>query len=349
MNKNSVTEILKKKIKEIDAEPVKSEVGTVLSVSDGIARISGLEDCRSMEMLDFGDGILGLALNLEEDSVGAVILGDYKNIAEGHTVSRTNKVLSINASDDAVGRVLDPLMNTIDGKGKLSKGEDRLIDIVAPGVMDRQPVSVPMHTGIKSIDSLTPIGRGQRQLIIGDRQTGKTTMALDTIINQKGQNMKCIYVAIGQKYSKVMRTVNILEKAGAMDYTTVVLAGASDNPALLYLAPYSATALAEHFMWKGEDVLIIYDDLSKHAVAYRELSLLLRRPPGREAYPGDVFYLHSRLLERGCRLSPENGGGSITSLPMERPTLIAGRIPLLNKFVSKNTCPSVIEITFVGI
>lgn len=316
MQKNSVTEILRKKIKEFDTSPVESEIGKVLSVSDGIARISGLEECRSMEMLDFGNGLMGLALNLEEDSIGAVILGDYKNVAEGHIVKRTNQVLSINASDDAIGRVLDPLMKPIDGKGDISKGEERLIDIVAPGVMDRQPVSVPMHTGIKSIDSLTPVGRGQRQLVIGDRQTGKTTMALDTIINQKGQNIKCIYVAIGQKYSKVMRAVNVLEKAGAMEYTSVVLAGASDNPAMLYLAPYSATALAEYFMWKGEDVLIIYDDLSKHAVAYRELSLLLRRPPGREAYPGDVFYLHSRLLERSCRLSPENGGGSITSLPI---------------------------------
>lgn len=316
MNKNSVTEILRKKIKELDVEPVQSEIGAVLSVSDGIARISGLENCRSMEMLDFGEGIMGLALNLDEDSVGAVILGDFKNIAEGHIVRRTNKVLSINASDDALGRVLDPMMKPIDGKGDLSKGEERLIDIVAPGVMDRQPVSVPMHTGIKAIDSLTPIGRGQRQLVIGDRQTGKTTMALDTIINQKGQNVKCIYVAIGQKLSKVMRAVNVLEKAGAMEYTSVVLGGASDNPALLYLAPYSATALAEHFMWKGDDVLIIYDDLSKHAVAYRELSLLLRRPPGREAYPGDVFYLHSRLLERGCRLNDEHGGGSITALPI---------------------------------
>lgn len=313
---NSITEILRKKIKELDSSPVQSEIGSVLSVSDGIARISGLDDCQSMEMLDFGNDIVGLALDLDEDSIGAVILGDYKGIAEGHTVRRTKKVLSVNTSEGAIGRVLDPLMNPVDGKGDISKGEERLIDIVAPGVMDRQSVSVPMHTGIKSIDSLTPIGRGQRQLIIGDRQTGKTTVALDTIINQKGKNVKCIYVAIGQKNSKVMRVVNVLEKAGAMEYTSVVLAGASDNPALLYLAPYSATALAEYFLWKGEDVLIIYDDLSKHAVAYRELSLLLRRPPGREAYPGDVFYLHSRLLERSCRLSPENGGGSITSLPI---------------------------------
>ncbi|MCB9805557.1 F0F1 ATP synthase subunit alpha [Candidatus Nomurabacteria bacterium] len=313
---DSVTEILRQKIKALGGEPVQSEVGSVLSVADGIARISGLEDCQSMEMLDFGNGVVGLALNLEEDAVGAVILGDYKNIEEGHTVKRTKKVLAVNTSDDALGRVLDPLMNPIDGKGDLKKDEERLIEVIAPGVIARQPVSQPLHTGITAIDALTPIGRGQRQLIIGDRQTGKTTVCLDTIINQKGKNVKCIYVAIGQKYSKVMRNVNTLEKAGAMDYTTVVLAGASENPALLYLAPYSATALAEHFLWKGDDVLIIYDDLSKHAVAYRELSLLLRRPPGREAYPGDVFYLHSRLLERACRLSEENGGGSITALPI---------------------------------
>jgi F-type H+-transporting ATPase subunit alpha len=315
-NVDTVLHKLKERIAKIDTTVDGVEVGTVLSVSDGIARIAGLPSCQASEMLDFGNGIQGLALNLEQDTIGAIILGDYTNIKEGHTVKRTGKILSVNVSKDVVGRVVNPLVQPVDGKGLIAEGEEYPIEKIAPGVMSRKSVDQPMQTGIKAIDALVPIGRGQRELIIGDRQTGKTTIAIDTIINQKGQNMKCVYVAIGQKRSRVMRVVNELQKAGAMEYTTVVLAGASDNPALLYLAPYAGVTIAEYFMDQGDDVLIVYDDLTKHAASYREISLLLRRPPGREAYPGDVFYLHSRLLERACRRNENHGGGSITALPI---------------------------------
>lgn len=316
MKTDVIINSLKDGIANLDTKVDQNEIGTVMSVADGIARISGLQNCKASEMLDFGNDTFGLALNLEEDSVGAVIFGDFTEIHEGTEVRRTGEVLAVPVSDNVIGRVVDPLVNAIDGKGKLPKGELELLEKVAPGVMDRQPVNVPLHTGIKAIDALTPIGRGQRQLIIGDRQTGKTTVAIDTILNQKGRNTKCIYVAIGQKLSKVTSLVQTLEEGGAMDYTTVVLAGASDSPAYLYLAPMTGVAIAEYFMRKGEDVLVVYDDLTKHAAAYRELSLLLRRPPGREAYPGDVFYLHSRLLERAVRMNSEKGGGSITALPI---------------------------------
>ena len=307
---------LKNKIANFKPEVLQSETGQVVSVFDGIAKISGLPNAKASEILSFSNGALGLALNLEEDFIGAIILGDFKNIKEGDIVTRTEKILSVSVGDGIIGRVVDPLARPIDGKGDLGKTEEVLVEKIAPGVMSREPVNQPVQTGIKSIDAMIPVGRGQRELIIGDRQTGKTAIAIDTIINQKGQNMKCVYVAIGQKQSKIARTVSKLEEAGAMEYTTVVAAGASDNPAMLYLAPYTGVSIAEYFMAKGEDVLIVYDDLSKHAVAYREISLLLRRPPGREAYPGDVFYLHSRLLERACRKNANHGGGSITALPI---------------------------------
>ena len=294
----------------------RTEFGTVQSVADGVARLTGLQQCQSSEMLSFDSGAIGVALNLEEDTVGTIILGDYLTVKEGDQVRRTGKILSIPVGDEIVGRVVDPLGNPLDEKSTIPTNSYQLIERVAPGVMTREPVSVPLQTGIKAIDILVPVGRGQRELIIGDRQTGKTAVAIDTIINQKGKDIICIYVAIGQKKSKVMRLVQKLEEAGAMEYTTVVLAGASDSAALQYIAPYSGVAIGEYFLDQGKDVLIVYDDLSKHAAAYREISLLLRRPPGREAYPGDVFYLHSRLLERACRLNQENGGGSITALPI---------------------------------
>jgi len=315
----SVRDIVKQLKHEIDNFGVaveSTEYGIVQSVSDGICRISGLSGCQASEMLVFSNGVIGLALNLEQDTVGAIVLGDYLSIKEGDRVERSGKILSIPVGDDVLGRVVSPLMVPLDGKGALKAGKERPIEQVASGVMARQPVDVPLQTGIKAIDILVPIGRGQRELIIGDRQTGKTAVAIDAIINQKGTGVKCIYVAIGQKRSKVMRVMRELEKAGAMEYTTIVLAGASDAPALLYLAPYAGVTIGEYFMDKKDDVLIVYDDLTKHASAYREISLLLRRPPGREAYPGDVFYLHSRLLERAARRNDEAGGGSITALPI---------------------------------
>lgn len=292
------------------------ECGIVQSIADGVALVSGLSECRASEMISFDNGIVGVALNLKEDTVGVILLGEYTSIKEGDTAKRTGTILSIPVGNEIMGRVVNPLAEPIDGQGDIVTDTNQRIERVAPGVMKREPVSVPLQTGIKAIDTLVPIGRGQRELIIGDRQTGKTAVAIDTIINQKGQNIKCVYVAIGQKKSKVMRAVQKLQEAGAMEYTTIVLAGASDSSALQYIAPYSGVAIAEYFLDKGEDVLIIYDDLSKHAAAYREISLLLRRPPGREAYPGDVFYLHSRLLERACRLNDNHGGGSITALPI---------------------------------
>lgn len=316
MSANTIIENLKKKIEDFQNSSETYEYGTVVSVADGIAKISGLLKCQASEMVAFESGATGLALNIEEDFVGVIILGDFTKIKEGEIVKRTNKILSIPVSEDFIGRIVNPLGEPLDARGLIATDKIYPIEKIAPGVMSREPVNQPVQTGIKAIDAMIPIGRGQRELIIGDRQTGKTAIAIDTIINQKGQNMICVYVAIGQKQSKVARIVSKLKEAGAMDYTIIVTAGASDGPALSYLAPYSGTALAEYFLDKGRDVLVVYDDLSKHAVAYREISLLLRRPPGREAYPGDVFYLHSRLLERSCRLNKENGGGSITSLPI---------------------------------
>jgi F-type H+/Na+-transporting ATPase subunit alpha len=316
MNTESIIKQLKKQIEDFDVKIDIKEVGTVIETGDNIARVEGLTECQSSEMLEFPGGVIGVALNLEEETVGAVILGDAKKIKEGDTVKRTGQVLSIPVSEDYIGKVISPLGEVIDGSEPVKTDETAFVERIAPGVMTREPVSEPVQTGIKAIDSMIPIGRGQRELIIGDRQTGKTAIAIDTILNQKGQNLICIYVAIGQKESKVNRMVEKLKEKGAMEYTVVVSSGASDPASLLYYAPYSGTALAEYFMDKGKDVLIVYDDLSKHAVAYREISLLLKRPPGREAYPGDVFYLHSRLLERSCRRNKEHGGGSITSLPI---------------------------------
>jgi F-type H+/Na+-transporting ATPase subunit alpha len=292
------------------------KVGTVLEVGDGIARVAGLSQAASMEMLDFGENTFGVALNLEENTIGAVILGSYEHIKEGDTVRATGRILSVPVGDALIGRVLDALGQPKDGKGALKEAAFYPVEKIAPGVITRQSVNQPVQTGIKAIDALIPIGRGQRELIIGDRQTGKTAVAIDTIINQKGQDMVCIYVAVGQKESKVAKIVAELEARGAMDYTIVVSAGASEAAALSYIAPYSGCAMGEYFMDQGKDVLIVYDDLSKQAVAYREISLLLRRPPGREAYPGDVFYLHSRLLERSAKLNKDFGGGSITALPI---------------------------------
>ncbi|MCA9352205.1 F0F1 ATP synthase subunit alpha [Patescibacteria group bacterium] len=316
MNTETLIKKIEEQINSFEKTVDVTEYGIVQAVGDGIARVSGLSQCQASEMIEFENGTIGVALNLEEDTVGIIVLGDYLAIKEGDKAKRTGQILSIPVGDAIVGRVVNPLAQPVDGNGDIKKDVDQLIERVAPGVMTREPVSVPMQTGIKVIDALVPIGRGQRELIIGDRQTGKTALAIDTIINQKGQNMKCVYVAIGQKKSKVMRAVQKLESAGAMDYTTVVLAGASDSSALQYIAPYAGVAIGEYFLDKGEDVLVVYDDLTKHAAAYREISLLLRRPPGREAYPGDVFYLHSRLLERACRLNADNGGGSITALPV---------------------------------
>jgi F-type H+/Na+-transporting ATPase subunit alpha len=314
--KTEIIDALKGALDNFHTETKQEEVGTVLSVGDGTATMTGLSNAKASEMLEFPGGVMGVVLNLEEDGVGAVILGDASKIKEGDTVKTTGRILSVPISDDVIGRVLDPLGVPVDGKGKLNAKDYYPIEKIAPGVMTRKSVSVPLQTGIKAIDSMIPIGRGQRELIIGDRQTGKTAIAIDTIINQKGLGVKCIYVAIGQKESKIAKIVARLEEAGAMEYTTVVIAGASDPAALSYIAPFTGCTIGEYFMAKGEDALVIYDDLSKQAWAYREISLLLRRPPGREAYPGDVFYLHSRLLERAARLNEDNGGGSLTALPI---------------------------------
>ncbi len=317
--KDFIVDQLKAEISGFKAEANEKSVGKVLKVSDGIALISGLADAMMSEILKFktetGEAT-GVVLNLEEGQVGAIILGDFTGIKEGDEVEATKRILEVPVGEAVVGRVLDPLGRPLDGKGKVDTKTFYPVEKIAPGVITRAGVKEPVQTGIKAIDAMIPIGRGQRELIIGDRQIGKTAIAIDTIINQKGQNMKCIYVAIGQKESKVANIVTRLEEAGAMEYTTIVLAGASTPAPLLYIAPYAGCAMAEYFLDKGEDVLIIYDDLSKHAVSYREISLLLRRPPGREAFPGDVFYLHSRLLERACKLNPEHGGGSITALPI---------------------------------
>jgi F-type H+-transporting ATPase subunit alpha len=293
-----------------------SAVGTVIEVGDGIARIYGLSSAMAGELLEFENGIMGQVFNLEEDSIGAVIFGDYLQIKEGQQVKSTSRLLEVPVGDAVIGRVVNPLGQPLDGGPPIQSTETRKLDIVAPGIAERQPVNEPLQTGIKAIDSMIPIGRGQRELIIGDRKTGKTAIAVDTIINQKGKGVKCFYVAIGQKESTTAGIVEVLKSHGAMDYTTIVLAGAADPAPLQYVAPYAGCAMAEYFMWKGEATLVVYDDLSKQAASYRQLSLLLRRPPGREAYPGDVFYLHSRLLERAVKLSKANGGGSLTALPI---------------------------------
>lgn len=314
--KNYIVEQLKKQIENFETQSQTEKVGKVLEVGDGVIRIEGLSDAMSQEMLEFADGSLGVVLNLEEDQVGAIVLGDYKGIKEGDEVKKTGKILSVPVSDKMIGRVLNPLGQTIDGKEEVKTDEFYPIEKNAPGVISRKSVYQPVQTGIKAIDAMIPVGRGQRELIIGDRQTGKTAVAIDAILNQKGQDMICIYVAIGQKESKIARIVSELEKGGAMDYTTVIVAGASDPASFSFISPYAGCALGEYFMDKGKDVMIIYDDLSKHAWAYRQISLILRRPPGREAYPGDVFYLHSRLLERSAKLNEDFGGGSMTAFPI---------------------------------
>jgi F-type H+-transporting ATPase subunit alpha len=316
MDSQNLIKALTEKISQYRQENNLEEIGRVLEVGDGVARINGLTNVMAAEMLDFGNGIFALAMNLEEDSVGAVILGQGANIKEGDVVKRTKKILSVPVGSSLIGRVVDPLGLPLDGGNSIKVENYYPVEKIAPRVITRQQVNTPLQTGIIAIDAMFPIGRGQRELIIGDRQTGKTALAIDTIINQKDQGVICIYVAIGQKESKVARIVNELKKHNAMEHTIIVLAGASSPAAMAYLAPFSGCAIGEFFMDQGKDVLIVYDDLSKQAVAYRELSLLLRRPPGREAYPGDVFYLHSRLLERAARLNQQNGGGSLTALPI---------------------------------
>ena len=311
-----ISKLIKEQIKHYENRIAQDDTGTTIMIGDGIARVSGLDKCMANELVQFPNGAYGMALNLEENSVAVVMLGDDEDIKEGDVVRRTGKVVSVPVGESLIGRVVNALGQPVDGKGPVDAKEFRPIERNAPGIIERKGVSVPLQTGIKAIDSMIPIGRGQRELIIGDRQTGKTVIALDTIINQKGKDVICIYVAIGQKCSTVAQLVDTLTAAGAMDYTIVVSATASELSPLQYIAPYSGCAMAEYFMDQGKDVLIVYDDLSKHAVAYRALSLLIRRPPGREAYPGDVFYLHSRLLERAARLDPAHGGGSITALPI---------------------------------
>ncbi|MBQ1409891.1 MAG: F0F1 ATP synthase subunit alpha, partial [Oscillospiraceae bacterium] len=313
---DEITKIIRYQIKNYETKIEQSETGTILSLGDGIARAAGLEKCMVNELVEFPNGTYGMAQNLEEHSVSLVILGSDEGIREGDTVKRTGKVVSVPVGDQLIGRVVNALGEPIDGKGKLSIEQYRPIEMPAPGVIERKSVSVPLQTGIKAIDAMIPIGRGQRELIIGDRQTGKTTIATDTILNQKGKDVICIYVAIGQKRSTVAQIVNTLTMGGAMDYTIVVSATASELAPMQYIAPYAGCTMGEYFMARGKDVLVVYDDLSKHAVAYRAISLLIRRPPGREAYPGDVFYLHSRLLERAARMAPEFGGGSLTALPI---------------------------------
>ena len=311
-----ISNIIKEQIKNYKSRIEMKETGSVILVGDGIARVYGLRECMSSELLEFEDGSFGLAQNLEDETVSVALLSDNNSIREGTTVKRTGKVLSVPVGDALLGRVVDALGQPIDGKGPIASTELRPVESEAPGIIERKSVSVPLQTGIKAIDSMIPIGRGQRELIIGDRQTGKTEIAIDTIINQKNSDVICIYVAIGQKNTSVVQLANELKRNGAMDYTIIVSASASESAPLQYVAPYSGCAMAEYFREQGKDVLIIYDDLSKHAVAYRALSLLIRRPPGREAYPGDVFYLHSRLLERAACVAPEYGGGSITALPI---------------------------------
>ena len=315
-NADEIASVIQREIEQYSDQMDVREVGTVLEVGDGIARVYGLSGVMAMEMVEFSDNVIGLAFNLDEDSVGVIILGDFVRINEGDEVKRLGRLLSVPVGDEVIGRVLDPLGNPLDNLGPLETTQRRLVDTIAPGVAKRQPVREPLQTGLKAIDSMTPIGRGQRELIIGDRKTGKTAIALDTILNQKGSGVKCFYVAIGQKDSSIAGVIELLRRHGAMDYTTVIVSGSSTPAPLQYIAPYAGTAMAEHFMFNGQHALIVYDDLSKQAQAYRQLSLLMRRPPGREAYPGDVFYCHSRLLERSAKFSHEMGGGSLTSLPI---------------------------------
>jgi len=311
-----IASILKQQIERFGATVTAVDVGVVIEAGDGIARVHGLANCLAGELVEFENGAMGLALNLEEDTIGIMVLGDYTTLGEGAEVRSTGRIVQVPVGEALIGRVVDPLGNPLDGKGPIAAEKTRPVERIAPGVVARKSVDTPVLTGIKVIDAITPIGRGQRELIIGDRTTGKSALAVDTIINQKGGDLTCIYVAIGQKASKVAQTVALLEQHGAMDHTIVVSAGAADPAPLQYLAPYSGCAMGEEFMEQGKDALIIYDDLSKHAWAYRQVSLLLRRPPGREAYPGDVFYLHSRLLERAAKMSPDLGGGSLTALPI---------------------------------
>src|SRR6187399_2688064 len=313
---DEITSIIRSEIKGFDAGADVSGVGTIVEVGDGIAQVYGLSGALAQELLDFGNGIMGMAFNLEEETVGALILGDYTELKEGDQVKTTGRIVEVPVGDALIGRVVNPLGEPIDGKGPIETKSTRPIERIAPGVIVRQPVDTPVQTGIKAIDSMIPIGRGQRELIIGDRQTGKTAVAIDTIINQKGLNVFCIYVAIGQKQSTVANVVTKLEEFGAMEYTTVVVSGASESAPLQFIAPYTGVTMGEYFRDSGKHALIIYDDLSKQAVAYRQLSLLLRRPPGREAYPGDVFYVHSRLLERAAKMSDDAGSGSLTALPI---------------------------------
>ncbi|MCA9126380.1 MAG: F0F1 ATP synthase subunit alpha [Planctomycetales bacterium] len=315
-NSDEIASVIQREIETFESQMDVREVGTVLEVSDGIARVYGLSGVMAGEMVQFPSGVIGLAFNLEENSVGIIILGDYLTINEGDEVKALGKLLSVPVGDGIIGRVVDPLGNPLDGRGPIESTEQRPVELIATGVSERQPVHEPLQTGIKAVDAMTPIGRGQRELIIGDRKTGKTSIAIDTILNQKDTGVKCFYVAVGQKDSSVALVVESLRKYGAMDYTTVIVSGASTPAPLQYIAPYSGTAMAEHFMFNGQHALVVYDDLSKQATAYRQLSLLMRRPPGREAYPGDVFYCHSRLLERSAKLSADLGGGSLTSLPI---------------------------------
>ena len=311
-----LTSIIKKEIHRYENQIKTSDSGTIIQIGDGIARVYGLDDCMQGELLEFPNNVYGMALNLEQDNVGCVLLGSEEGIKEGDIVKRTNKIVEVPVGEGILGRVVNPLGEEIDGKGPINYSGTRPIEVPAPSIIDRSSVNEPLQTGIKAIDSMVPIGKGQRELIIGDRQTGKTAIAVDTILNQKGKDVICIYVAIGQKQSTVAHIVNTLEEMGALDYSIIVAGTASESAPLQYLAPYAGCSMGEYFMHKGKDVLIIYDDLSKHAVAYRTMSLLLRRPPGREAYPGDVFYIHSRLLERAAKLSKEHGGGSLTALPI---------------------------------
>jgi F-type H+/Na+-transporting ATPase subunit alpha len=313
---DEITKLIREQIENYESKVTVDEVGTIISLGDGIARVHGLDKVMAGELLDFGHGIAGIAMNLEEDQVGAVLMGEYTEVKEGDEVKRTGKIMSVPVGEGMIGRVVNALGQPIDDKGPITPSKYIPVERIAPGVIDRQPVREPMATGIKAIDSMIPIGRGQRELIIGDRQTGKTAVALDTIINNKGNNLICIYCAIGQKRSSVAQVVQKLQDYGAMDYTIVVVASASEPAPMLYLAPYAACAMGEYFRDSGKHAVVFYDDLSKHAAAYREISLLLRRPPGREAYPGDVFYLHSRLLERAAKMSDKNGGGSLTALPV---------------------------------
>jgi F-type H+-transporting ATPase subunit alpha len=314
---DEITSILKNRIEGLDTSSAElTEVGTVLSVADGICRIHGLENCMSFEMLDLPHDVTGLALNLESDNVGAVLFGEWEHISEGDTVRRTGRLLDIPVGEALLGRIVDPLGNPLDGKGEIDTSETRPAEHKAPGVVQRQPVIEPMLTGLKAIDSMIPIGRGQRELIIGDRQTGKTSIAIDTIINNKDRDLICVYVAIGQRKATVVQLASVLEDAGALENTIIVMAAADESAPIKFLAPYAGCAMAEHFLYNGKAALAVYDDLTKHAYAYRQMSLLLRRPPGREAYPGDVFYLHSRLLERSVKLNDDLGGGSLTALPV---------------------------------